>query len=180
MLKLNIIPKSLKQEIKIKQINHNLENVYGIILVSLILALIILTTAKGFLQNNFIKTVQNTSLLTKSTENYTKQVKLINTKVNLIDQIQKDHTEWSYLINYFSNLDTPDIVFNRISVNKEKNNLEVNGFATKRDSIIELKETLENSTIFKSVNFPISNFLQKENINFQFNAIFENYEFKKL
>ena len=89
MLKLNIIPKSLKKEIKLKQINHSLKNVYGLILVSAILAMIILTIAKGALQTNFIATVENTSLLTKSTENYSKKVKTINTKVNLIDKIQK-------------------------------------------------------------------------------------------
>lgn len=180
MIELNIIPKALKKEIKVKQINHNLKNIYGLILISFVLILVCLSLGKLALQNKFVSTVENTTLLTKSTENYTNQVKSINTKINLIEDIQTEHVRYSFLLNYLSSMYSEDIRFDRISIDKSQDRMEVTGYAEKRDTLLALKEELEGNSIFTEVNFPISNFLQKEKINFQFSAKFAHYEFEQL
>lgn len=180
MLRLNIISDSLKKDIKLKMVYRLLKNFYGLLIISVLTAATALLAGKFMLQNMFISTVHETTILTRSTENYSNQVSAINTKIQAIDSIQKSHITWSGLFAYIDSLADSNLSFNRISINKSKNILEATGSAKNREDILKLKESLEKKEIFADVEFPISNFLKKENINFEFTLTIAEYDFNRL
>ena len=49
-------------------------------------------------------------------------------------------------------------------------NIKLQGIAKQRSDLLELKSNLEKSTLYNSIDFPIKNLLEKENIIFEINA----------
>jgi len=180
MITLNIIPPELKKEIKIKKIYAALKDFYAVLFINVCFIAIIYLVALGVIQAHFVKTIKNSSLLTKSVENYEQQIKEINAKINEVEKIQSEAVEWSYLVSFLFSHAPKGIFFNHISVNKEKNSLTLNGTAAKRENLLALDELLKSSEYFANVNFPLSNLLKKENINFTITAEIKSYDFSQL
>jgi Tfp pilus assembly protein PilN len=180
MITLNIIPPELKKEIKIKKIYTALKDFYAVLFINICLIAIIYLTALGIIQAHFLKTINNTSLLIKSTKNYEQQIKEINTKIDEVEKIQSEAVNWSYLISSLFYSAPKGIFFNSVSANKEKNFIIINGVAAKRENLLAFNELLKKSKYFKNVNLPLSSLLKKENINFTITAEIKSYDFNQL
>ena len=177
MITLNIIPPQLKKEIKIKTVYAALKDFYAILFINICFLGIILLASLGVIQAHFVKTIKNSSLLTKSVENYEQQIKEINTKINEVEKIQAEAVNWSYLLSLLWEQTPKGIFFNKISLNKDKNSLILNGLSDTRENLLVLKSLIEDSGYFKNINFPISNLLKKENVNFTISAEIKSYDF---
>ena len=180
MLHLNILPKSQKKEIKLKLLFVALKNLFAFIVILLILYIITFLAVKLMLQMHFVDTIEETTLVTKSTQNYSKQVHDINIQIDAVDTIQNKSTNWSYLLEFLSKGINNDIALSGLAINRTNDTIILSGFAGSRQSLLELNEQLENSGIFENINFPISNILEKDNINFEIGAKFSTYEFEKI
>lgn len=181
MLNLNIIPEKIKKTIKLINFYKSYKRILLILFLIAIVYAIIFLFGKLILQNHFIETVSRTTILTKTTENYSKNVREINNQINFIGNIQENFISWSYLIDFIAK-NTPDgISFKQIKFNKDKNSLFIQGKAANRDNLLALKKTLENKPdFFSNINFPIKNILEKNNINFEINIGINSYEFDQL
>ncbi len=170
MLTLNLIPHQLKKEIKFKRIYALLKKMNCLLIIIAVIIAIILLIAKLILQNNFNKVVEQTSLITKSSQGYNVKVRDINSRLNHISQIQKNFIAWSYLIENLANRTPDGIAFSSVKINKEKSSINISGKAKLRDDLLMLKQNMEESPIYSEVEFPLQNILQKENINFNISA----------
>lgn len=170
MLALNLVSQELKQEIKSRHIYSLLKKMNFIIIIITIIIAIILLVAKIILQNNFNKVVAQTTLVTSSSKKYTDKVRKINSQINSIAKIQKEHIYWSHLLIILSEMSPDDVRFSQLKINKEKKTLTIRGHADSRDNLLKLKNNLEKSEIFSDIESPIQNILQKENINFELNT----------
>ena len=178
MLTLNIIPKSLKDEIKLQITYLKLKNLLAFLL---FLALIYSTAfvALSFvLEMHSINLVHRTNIATRSNDDFSKQVRSINSDVGIVESIQSGYTEWSYMMENLMKTIPRDISISQFTANKNTNLVTINGLARTRDSLLDLKELLEASPNYENVEFPIKNLLQKENINFTITAQLASYEFK--
>jgi hypothetical protein len=180
MLTLNIISQELKREIKLKSVYQLIKIVFSILIIVISIYTIILLLGKLALQIHFVETIDETTLVTKSTENYSKKVRDINNQLNSIDNIQNETTTWSYLLEYFAQNVNDNIKFSQIKINKRDKTIYLSGFAKTRDNLLSLKKTLEDSNYFSNINFPIQNLLKKNNINFTISAQLITYEFNQL
>lgn len=180
MITLNILPIELKKELKLKLIYKILKNLFLICIILICIYGIIITVIKIFLQIHFINTVEETTLITRSTQNYSKKVYDINIKLNEVENIQENSINWSYLIAFIANNLASDIKLNRLQLAKDGKNLVLSGFSSSRQSLLDLKNALESSSYFTEVNFPISNLLEKKDITFEISANINAYDFEKL
>jgi len=178
MIHLNIVPNNLKKEIKLSGINILLKNVYEILIILLSFYTIILLAMYLMLNFHFIQTVNETTQLTKSSENNTNDVRGINNLINYIDNIQQDSVEWSYLFKFLKINTAPNINYSKISINKNDNTITLTGRSETRDSLLSLKTSMEKTGYFNEIDFPIRNLLEKSNISFEIKAVFKNYEFQ--
>ena len=179
MITLNILPNKIKKELKTKLIYISLKNILSILIINICLYAILFLIIMQILSSYYIETIKNTTSITKKGENYEKQVQLINNKIKIAEEIQKDKINWSYLLIFLSNNAPSGISIKNLSINSEKNNITISGNAIKRENLLTYKEVMKNNEIFNNVSFPIQNILEKENINFTITAKINNYEFKE-
>lgn len=177
MLKLNIIPRSIKRENIIFSFYVSLKDLLYIILIILSFYSIIFLILLGIMEIHFTNTMIQTTNVVKNAENFTKKISETNQSINTVINIQKNFVNWLDLFNFLSK-NTPDnINFSQIKINKEKNSLTLTGTSETREDLIKLKESLDNSQFLEKIDFPIKNLLEKSNINFTIGAQFKSYEF---
>lgn len=180
MLRLNILPQKQKKEIRLKLLYNKLKNIFSVIIIISCAYAILLLLMELTLQMHFISTIDETSLINKSTENYSTKIYDINVQLDEAETIQKNYSQKSILIEFLSQNIKSDISISNLSLNKNNNTLSLTGFSGSRQSLLDLKEVLENADNFSSVNFPISNLLKKNDINFDISAQIDNYDFAQL
>jgi Tfp pilus assembly protein PilN len=179
MLTLNIIPQSSKNEIKLKNIYFYLKNLLYIIIILLILYAITLLIGVLLLQIQFVNTVNETTALSKNKKNSSLSVLDLNNQINSITSMQSESIKWTGLYKFISEDTNDDIKYYQINMSKNDNTLYLHGIAGSRDSLINLKSALEKSAYFSSVDFPIQNLLEKNNINFEITCKIASYDFKR-
>ena len=178
MINLNIISQELKKEINTKRIYSSYKNLLAIIFIALVFYTSAYLGCLLILQIHFVETVKDTTLITRGSENYSAQVRQLNSAITNIESIQSEYTNWSYLLEFIHQLSGQNININNININKKNAEITLSGIAATRDGLLELKEKLEESNYFTEINLPIKNLLEKENINFNIDSSFRTYEFK--
>jgi hypothetical protein len=178
MLKLNIIPQSTKNEIKLNNIYFSLKNLLYILVVIIIFYAIIFLIGGLLLQIQFVKTVSETTIISQNKENASLSVIDLNNQINSISSMQGDSVRWTGLFKFISDNTKNDIKYNQINISKNNNTLYLHGLAGTRDGLMNLKAALEKSNYFSSIDFPIQNLLEKNNINFEITCKFASYDFK--
>lgn len=96
---------------------------------------------------------------------YDEEFKEANSQVSILKKMQEEEFFWSNLF-----LELNDVVPEGISlrsVSTKKKQVLISGLAGSRDNLVTLKSQLESSKCFENINFPLSNFAAKENIEFQ-------------
>jgi len=180
MLYLNIIPAKLKKETQLNSIYKLCKKLILSLSVVFLLFVISLLVVELIMQANLVKTVDETTLVTKNTENSTAKVRAINDQLSAIENIQNDMVYWSYLLEFISRHTNEGISFSRVTTDKKKGTLTLLGHASARDDLLSLKDSIDESSVFTDVNFPIQNLLEKNDINFEISMKFKDYDFKNL
>lgn len=166
MITLNLISEQKKKEIKIKHLHQLLKKIDLVVIIFVCLIAIMILVAKIMLQNTFNTTISQTTLITKNTQGSTLKVRDINNKITSMEQVQTDFIVWTRLLDQLAT-STPDgIVITSIKAGSDKN-IRMTGVARTRDSLIALKNSFEKIAMFDKFDLPLSNMLQKENINFE-------------
>jgi hypothetical protein len=178
MMHLNIIPAIQKKEIKIKQIYDSLKNLFSVVFIVAVAYSSFFMIMRSVILNYFVSTIENSTVLTRSTENYSKKVADINNQVDSIKMIQGDFVTWSSLLEHLRLLQPEEISIEKILLSKKDNNATIGGTAKTRDSLLKFKENLEESGYFGDFSLPIKDLLQKNNVSFSMSLNIKNYEFK--
>lgn len=175
MITLNLISPEYKKTIKIKKILRDAQNLFLCITLITIITAIVLLAARKVLEDHFVSTIGQTSLISRNqTEN--KKIVEINKKIQLAKQIQQDYIPWSRLIIHFSKLVPDNIIIDSFNVNPDANKNEfkisLSGTAAVRNDFLDFKKKLlEAKKLFdeKDVEIPVANLFEKEDIKFNIN-----------
>lgn len=166
MLSLNIIPNELKKEIILKQLIKSVRIILVCLSASTLIYALVLLGCRLILESHFKEISTQNVIVTKSTDNYSKQIKEISKQVADIANIQQNNIYWSPLIKTLFNNIPNDIALNKVTFSKPDNSLNIGGTAKTRDGLIGLRQYLENNNNFNVVSFPVQNLIEKENIDF--------------
>ncbi|HAM88990.1 MAG: hypothetical protein US83_C0002G0090 [Candidatus Falkowbacteria bacterium GW2011_GWC2_38_22] len=178
MITLNIIPDELKNEIKLNDHYVFYKKVMSLILFMAIFFSAVLLTAKIILATQQSDTDQQNTIITKSSENYSKQINEINIQLKEIKSIQNNDINWTDFFLSMNDFIGNEIKISRLYAGKNDNSLRISGIAKSRNDLLAFKEKLEKSEKFSNINLPISSLLEKENINFEISATITSYDFK--
>ncbi|MDD5721006.1 MAG: hypothetical protein PHT16_00970 [Candidatus Pacebacteria bacterium] len=172
---INLIPKEEKKE-KVIDFYFRL-----VILFIAMLDFCILVAFFSLLPSYFISSVKH-SLTSARLENQKLEplplqgedslvlLKDINNKITLVEKFEKNKFPLSVkVINAILLNKRPDIKITEISYENNgtsEKKISITGVAPSREVLLLFREALENSSSFKNVNLPISNFVKGSNINF--------------
>lgn len=170
MIKLNLIPPDKKEGI-IK--NHQLKKAF---LVEIILTIIVIGLFATLLSFKYVLSINLASLAASQKGNkqvaqhskikkYDQQFNQINTQIFQTIKLEKDQLYWSKLLVKLSQIIFPGISLDSLSTSDYT--VTLRGKADNRDDLILFKEKLENETCFSDINLPLSNLVNKDNIEFQ-------------
>lgn len=170
MLTINLISQELKNKIKLRHIYNLLKRMnymLGFIVLASAIALIV---SKHLIQNTFDKTIHETDLITKNNQGYNSMAKDVNGRLTAVSKIQDDYVPWSQLLEMMSKISPTDISLLSLNINKENKTIRLRGFAKTRESLLMLKDAMEADKIYKNIEFPVKNILEKNNIDFDITA----------
>ncbi len=172
MLSLNLVSQGLKKEIKLRRI-YSLLNSFSFILVIVVVVLaIILSIAKLILENNFNRIVEQTTLITRNSQGYNNKVRIINSKIAAVSQIQGEFSVWSPLLSNLAENVPDGVTFSYLKIDGGK--IKIKGIATTRDSLLIFKKNLDKMDSLKNLDFPLQNILKENNIDFEIDADLAN------
>lgn len=170
MISLNLVSKELKQEIKLRHIYNFTKKINLAMIIITTVTAIILLTAKTILQMKFNSIVEQTTLVTRSNQGYNSKVREINGKINFVAKVQDEFIPWSNLLKTLSEIAPGDINLYYLKMSADNKSIKIKGKAGLRDSLLNFKQKMAATQIFKEIDFPIKNILEKENIDFEINA----------
>jgi type IV pilus assembly protein PilM len=101
--------------------------------------------------------------------NIDKLINNINSELIILDKAKDSHKVSDSILNNILTSRTDGITFSQILFNKKaagSSILEIHGIATSRDALRNFKTALDNNQSFSSVELPVSNFLEKADLNF--------------
>jgi Tfp pilus assembly protein PilN len=177
MLTLNIIPQRTKKEIGWKFTYKSLHSFLSVLILIAAIYAIIFLMLKLVMQNHFVRTVQETTIITKSTQNYTQQAEIINKEIESVYAIQMNNIRWTGLINYFASRLPEGVTLKKISADSVSGNLSIEAHAVDRKSLLLFKQLLDDTAFLKPTELPLDSLLKKEDIDFQIKTGFNSYEF---
>ncbi len=100
-------------------------------------------------------------------------VNAVNNRTEQLSQIFKITPKWENLFVEIDKLVNSGLTINVIEISSDQT-VNVSGFARDRNSLLQLKSTLENSEIFASPPIPLSVLIGKENIPFSLKLQLKN------
>ena len=173
------MPLSQKSRIRREQIFLLIHGILGTLLIVASINAIALISARYILINNFKSLRENTTRVNQDLFRVENNIKEINKKIDDAEKIQKPFLKWSEFFSDASALIPKNIYVDFFYADREASSFRLSGLAKDRESIIELKELLENSTFASKLESPLSNFMEKEQIEFRFSGtlkknIYEN------
>lgn len=170
MLALNLISQEQKKEIKLKRAYEITKKVSCILIIIAIFIAVVLLIGKLILQMQFIKAVDQYTLVAKSSQGDNAKIRDINNSLNFVSEIQSNFIFWSNLIKDAADRVPGGVSLSSISIDRDKKSIQIKGTAKLRDGLLQFKENIEKSLIYQNVDLPLQNILQKENINFEIKA----------
>lgn len=171
MINLNLLPPEEKENIRLDLLNQRIIIIGGYLIAAFLIFIVLLAVNLMIINFKISKSQNNFQNLQKKFavegfKDVQNELKNINNKIKNIDQIQRNYPYYSTVIEKIIAIIPISAQINNISATG--NHINLAGFAISRDSVVNIKDTLEKSSDFKNINYPLSNFLQAENINFSF------------
>jgi len=106
----------------------------------------------------------------------TAAIRDLNNQLSDVAAVQTRFTDWVEFLVAFSSAVPKRIRVESIDIRKTTGQVEIHGFATSREDLITFKQQLEDSGLFLTIVSPIANLIQKDNIDFQFDATIQSLE----
>jgi Tfp pilus assembly protein PilN len=167
---LDLLPGDRKEEIEKKRIFWKIfrQEILFFMPISFFIAILITTNITLKIQ---LDSLEKTGSLEQSQEkyqelkNYEGKFRQINLQVNSLSNFQKNHLHWFNAISEVSNT-VPDGIYISGLTTKDFN-ISLSGKAKTRDDLLALQDKLNANKCFKNLNVPLSNLVNKDDVDFQ-------------
>lgn len=178
MIELNLLPPEEKSLLQINQIQRWVVFYGSAVLSSLLIFIILLAVIwfSIFIQAESIDASLDVAKQSQQGQKLKTQqdlTKELNVKIERINQFQKNHKSYSTILFTLAKIMPSGTRLDRLTID-EKNKMTISGYASRREELLELKDSLEKSDIFAEIDNPLANLIKQANINFSFTMTVKN------
>ncbi len=175
MITINLLPEEYKKEYAFEKARR-----FSVLIFLSLYFIIIVFTALLFGVAAFLKIEtnfwSNKIESEKSTEKVQQVLSLeesirnINKKISIIKKADKESVNIVSILNNLSNIMNEDMYLKTLTINSETKNVNMEGFSSTRDDVLNLEEALRKSEWIDAETLvsPNSNILKEKDINFSF------------
>ncbi len=165
---LNLIPETQKKLLKRERTFFLVHNVIGLLVVVLALNGILLTAARFVLVKHARELKSDTSLVSVQHSKLQSEIKRVNNQLQDASRIQERFTKWSALFSDAASALPAGATIDFLNINAGSKTFRITGKAADRASLIAAREALRSLPAVATLESPLSNFIEKENITFRF------------
>ncbi len=169
-IKINLIPLAKKEAIaknkKLKLV-IKLEIIISLALIAFFIVLMSFQYISNLNLNVYLSGQKKNKNLTQYNKinQYDINFKQANLKIKNVIAIEKQQLYWSKMFTQLSAIIFPGITIDDLSTENFK--VTIQGKADTRDELIVFKNKLDKNNCFSDVNLPLSNLVNRSNINFK-------------
>jgi len=168
---LNLIPEAHKLVLKRERLFYFMHTIMGMLVVVLAVNSILLTLARFVLVDYANQLKDDTSLVSVRHSSVQKEIQRINRSLSDAAQIQINFVKYSELLVDAAALLEHDVTIDFLHINTDAHALRVAGIAPNRDALVRAQEALKSLPGVVSLDSPLENFLERENISFRLNMV---------
>jgi hypothetical protein len=176
MIILNLLPAEKKRGIAAERSQRLQRKLVVIFLSCLILSVAILFTAHWYIGYE-IKSVDDQivtaqQVLRSRGDDSNTQIEAMNAQLTQLQLIQKDHILWPSIVGQLTDSLVPGITLNSVAFDAIAQSVTLSGTALTRQNLVAYKEKLGSLPFISNIESPLSDLIQRENINFEFKGKF--------
>jgi Tfp pilus assembly protein PilN len=165
---LNLLPPHKKKELRKSLILAHFQLMTFICLIVAIGLVGTLVLVRGQVKHTFDDVQARAAAIpTDQSTDITEKIRQINIYLKGVNELQNKYVSWSEVVDKLTALVPPKVRLELLTIN-EGGEIHMNGMATTRDDALALLKRLKETDYLTDVVSPLSNILQKENVNFEF------------
>lgn len=173
MKRINLLPKSEQQEFRLQLFSKQLLAFLAWVITSLVIFLGIAIGARVLLEQQVKDVDQQIGLdkqilKTSDNERLKSEVTDLNNQILGIKNLASQHYFWSSALAELAKIFPADMQIDLISLDRSSGQVDVQGTAGRRDSVLKFWSDLHKSEYFTNINFPLPNLNQATNDPFTF------------
>ena len=173
MAYLNLISANQKTRIEKERLFLVSHNIIGIILITISIASIMLIIARFILIEHFNKIRNDNSLVNVEHMVLQSNIDRLNNQVEDVAKVQESFLKWSLFLADFSAIADSSTVLNFAHFSREAGTFRITGTADSRESLLFFEQGLKDIKSLNLTDAPLSNLLERENIDFRFGGKIE-------
>ncbi len=162
---LNLIPASYRAQLRRIKLLLLSKNILVAAMLYLIVVAIVLLVSRAVLQQQFIRIVGETTLLTKENDDIESSVRTLNDSIVQGDRLESKSYPWSEFLLHLATLVSPGVRLSTLDLNQGGPST-IEGLADTRESLIQFRDQLNTDPAFGHVDLPVSTLLNRSNIDF--------------
>lgn len=171
MIHLNLMPETQKQALEKDRLFLVAHNFLGLVFLFASCIAIVLILVRFSLLENYNKIKEETSLVNTGGLGFLKEIDALNEKISTAEAVQQNFSKWSSVLFSLSALLPSSVRLNYLFVNRESGGVRLSGLAADRNALLSFKAWLESSGLLEQLEAPLSNLLEKTNVEFRLNGI---------
>lgn len=178
-LNLNLISTEQRVHLEKKRGHLLFEKIFVFLFLLIFIASLGLGVGKHLLSDNYNQLISENE--NQKFNSFNQDAKELNNKLNLINEIQSDYSPIAEKIDFLVKVTPENIFLANLKIEKKEENknyywlISINGRAKTRKDLLNFQTNLNQQIDgFSDIEFPISNLLKKENIDFNLTVRLKN------
>ena len=168
MSTLNLLPEHQKNRLARERTFLIAHTVIGAILVAVTVSAMVLTVARISLITEYNKIKHDTTLVNVEHLSLENNIDDLNRKINTASKVQENFSKWSEILLSLGVIVPNGVELNYLYLSRAAKTFRLNGHAQNRDALLAAKAAFTDSPYVAKLEAPLSNLLEKSNIEFRF------------
>lgn len=173
-IRLNLLSSEKQKHLK-KTLHYQfIKSIFEITLIFACIGGMVLMGSQIILQDYFNEL---TSQITATKNQYSQtnlEIRDINKTIKEVKKIQEGYINWASLINEITKILPDEVILNALNIEATNKKIDMSGKAATRENLLELQKRAEKSEFVSSIEIPLSQLVEKENIDFSISVSITN------
>jgi len=170
MVNLNLLDPILQQKLHREHIILLVRDITAVTFVATAFIAVLLLISRTILSEDLREIIVRANVVSSRHQPVMRSIQDLNIALKVLDGMSDEFTPWSVWLTDFTKTLGPGNTLTTLSINREDKTMDVTGLSRHRDDLLEFKSKLESSGLAQEIEFPLSNLLSKENVEFEFSA----------
>jgi len=170
MISLNLISPSQKEHLRYEYLYLYVRTITILLLTFTVIISALFLAARLLLQDNFADLLTTSTIVNDKNRTADHEIKDLNKNLKDVQAVQTDFVKWSTMLIGLNSAIPANIEVAYLNLEKKTKTFNLNGRALHRDDFLKLKANLSQLPYLEELASPLTNLLQRENVDFQFTA----------